>query len=116
MLPKHMPQSSCPLTKSARLGKKSPNPMMYNITYIGKMPLCMHPYVDNNVDVARNGNCEFCVIVALLGKRVESLSTIRLDLIKQLTTHHNEYVDVFWTEFFILHKGKNRIGKSEWYF
>lgn len=43
-------------------------------------------YVYNTVDIVEDG------------KSVESQSIIYLDLIKQLTTHCNEYVEVFGTE------------------
>lgn len=51
-------------------------------------------YVENIVDVVGDINCEFRVIVALLGKGVELWSTIVHDLVRKLNTNHKDYVEL----------------------
>ena len=54
-----------------------------------------HLYVENIVDVVGDINCEFRVIVALLGKGVELCSTILHDLVRKLNTNHKKYVELY---------------------
>ena len=59
------------------------------------MSIFKHLYVENIVDVVGDINCEFRVIVALLGKGVELWSTILHDLIRKLNMNHKDYVELY---------------------
>ena len=55
---------------------------------------CIHDSIVNNVDVKADGNCGYCVIVALLGMSEDSWSLVCNQLLKELTKWFDEYINL----------------------
>ncbi|XP_058771929.1 uncharacterized protein LOC131645297 [Vicia villosa] len=68
------------------------------IPFIDEMPVFMHKYIEQIVNVVGDGNCEFRVVSALLGKGEDAHELVRHDLIDELVNHKNSYTRVFRDE------------------
>ena len=55
---------------------------------------CIHDFIENIVDVKTDGNCGYCVIVALLGMGEDSWSLVRNHLLKEVVQWFDEYIDL----------------------
>jgi hypothetical protein len=90
---------SRPRRKTARIGHSSPiaTPAK-RIPYIQYMPLFMHPYIEDIIDVKPDGHCGFRVIANHLSKGEDSQGLIRLALIRELTMFRSDYLKIYVTE------------------
>src|SRR3954464_5591362 len=88
------PKSTCSGNKGARISKPPRTPPIKKspIVYIDEMPLFMHKYIDNIVDVGGNENCGNQAVAGLLGKGEENHTLIRRELLSELTSHRDIYV------------------------
>src|SRR3954462_773506 len=63
--------------------------------YIDEMPLFMHKYIDNIVDVGGDDNCGYRAVAGLLGKGGENNTLIRRELLSELTSHRDIYARLY---------------------
>ena len=94
--------SSCPTRKNARLTNNSPNPPLgqrnFPFPYMDQLPLFMHQFIEDIVDVAGDGHCGFRAVSGLLGRSVETHSIIRLELLQELNSNRQSYLQLFGSE------------------
>jgi len=55
---------------------------------------CIQNFIEKIVDVKADGNCGYCVIVALLGMGEDSWSLVRNHLLKEVVQWFDEYIDL----------------------
>jgi len=86
--------------KNARLSNNSPNPPLVqrNFRYMDQLPLFMHQFIEEVVDVAADGHCGFRAVSGLLGRSVETHSIIRLELLQELNNNRQSYLQLFGSE------------------
>ncbi|XP_058753691.1 uncharacterized protein LOC131626871 [Vicia villosa] len=87
------PKSKCSANKGDRISKppRTPPTKKPLMIYIDEMPLFMHKFIDNIVDVGTDGNCRYRAIAGLLGRGEENHTLIRQALISELTLHRDMY-------------------------
>ncbi|XP_058749046.1 uncharacterized protein LOC131622012 [Vicia villosa] len=87
------PKSKCSANKGARISKPPRTPPIKKppMIYIDEMPLFMHQYIDNIVDMDTDGNCGYRAVAGLLGKGEENHTLILRALILELTLHRDIY-------------------------
>ncbi|GAU51038.1 hypothetical protein TSUD_411730 [Trifolium subterraneum] len=90
---------SIPKRKTARIGNLSPNAIPRRvIKYIEYMPLFMHSYIEDIIDVKGDGHCGFRVVAEYLNKGEDSHVVVRHKLIRELTMFRKEYLSIYQTE------------------
>jgi len=57
----------------------------------------MHQFIENVVDIVRNGHCE-CVVSVMLIRYVDAHHIICIDLIREVTGNHDHYLCIFGAE------------------
>ncbi|XP_058783287.1 uncharacterized protein LOC131657963 [Vicia villosa] len=97
--------------KGARISKPPPTPIpstipiikempiTSKIPFIDEMPVFMHPYIERIINVARDGNCGYQAVSALLGNGEYSHTLVRHQLIQELKTHKESYMRLYGEEF-----------------
>src|SRR3954464_12611932 len=87
------PKSKCSGNKGARISKPPRTPPIKKspIVYIDEMPLFMHKYIDNIVDVGGDDNCGYRAVAGLLGKGENNHTLVRRELIAELTSYRDIY-------------------------
>src|SRR4051812_1550452 len=87
------PKPKCSGNKGARISKPPRTPPIKKspIVYIDEMPLFMHKYIDNIVDVGGDGNCGYRTVAVLLGKGENNHTLVRRELIAELTSYRDIY-------------------------
>ncbi|XP_058776317.1 uncharacterized protein LOC131650630 [Vicia villosa] len=87
------PKSKSSANKGARISKLPRTPPIKKspMIYIDEMPLFMHKYIDNIVEVGTDGNCGNRVVSGLLEKGEENHTLIQRALISELTSHRDIY-------------------------
>ncbi|XP_058727480.1 uncharacterized protein LOC131598969 [Vicia villosa] len=87
------PKSKCSDYKGARISKPPRTPPIKKspIVYIDEMPLFMHKYIYNIVDVGGDGNCGYRAVADLLGKGENNHTLVRRELIMELTSYRDIY-------------------------
>jgi histone-lysine N-methyltransferase SETD2 len=100
--PDSQPSQSKPLIpkrKTARMGIFSPKPTpILRNPLIHHMPLFMHSYIEDIIDVKGNGHCGFRVVAEHLGKGEESHVLIRRALIRELNMFRSDYLNIYGNE------------------
>ncbi|XP_045822500.1 sister chromatid cohesion protein PDS5 homolog B-like isoform X1 [Trifolium pratense] len=91
----HSESSDLP-RKSARYTNQSPNPR--NFPNQDELPLFMHQYFKDVIDVAGDGHCGFRAVSGLLGRSVDEYDTIRFELRNELNKNRQGYTSMFGTE------------------
>ncbi|CAM8915042.1 unnamed protein product [Rhodiola kirilowii] len=69
-------------------------PSTYDI-YIDQLPMVMHHYISDIVDVAPDGHCGFRAIAALIGLGEEGWMQVRSDLIDEIQQNKAQYDVIF---------------------
>ena len=65
---------------------------------IDEFPCEIHEYIQDIIDVKADGNCGYRAIAALLGKNEDAWPQIRVDLIRELQSCREEYVQLFGSD------------------
>ncbi|KAJ1391902.1 FAR1-related protein [Sesbania bispinosa] len=65
---------------------------------LDQFPTVMHDFIESVVDVARDGNCGYRAISALLGMGEESWPIIRQELHREVCYWHHDYATLFGDE------------------
>ncbi|GAU37262.1 hypothetical protein TSUD_319160 [Trifolium subterraneum] len=90
---------SIPKRKTARIGNLSPNAIPRRvIKYIEYMPLFMHSYIEDIIDVKGDGHCGFRVVAEYLNKGEDNHVVVRHKLIRELTMFRKDYLSIYQTE------------------
>ncbi|KAJ1385460.1 MULE transposase domain [Sesbania bispinosa] len=84
------PSSSILHTKTQKRKKVVP--------MLDQFPTVMHDFIESVVDVARDGNCGYRAISALLGMGEESWPIIRQELYREICYWHHDYAQLFGDE------------------
>ncbi|XP_058742934.1 uncharacterized protein LOC131615792 [Vicia villosa] len=63
--------------------------------YLSQFPIFLHQYIDDIIDVRKDGNCGFRAIAALLGMGEQSWPLVREQLDVEVYQHHQLYSKVF---------------------
>jgi hypothetical protein len=85
--------------KGARIGKCTPiQEVPRNIPFLGDMPIFMHSYTDDIVDVKGDGYCGFRVIALDTRRNVDDYELVRLNMQKELRLHKEKYLDIYGSE------------------
>ncbi|KAJ1393023.1 OTU domain [Sesbania bispinosa] len=84
------PSSSILHTKTQKRKKVMP--------MLDQFPTVMHDFIESVVDVARDGNCGYRAISALLGMGEESWPIIRQELYREICYWHHDYAQLFGDE------------------
>ncbi|XP_045796161.1 uncharacterized protein LOC123890567 [Trifolium pratense] len=88
-----------PKRKTAHIGTLSPNAIpRRSIPFMEHMPLFMHSYIEDIIDVKGDGHCGFRVAAECLNKGEDSQGLVRSKLIRELTMFRKEYLPIFGTE------------------
>ncbi|XP_058782385.1 uncharacterized protein LOC131656794 [Vicia villosa] len=82
-----IPTHISPSTEEVQIAPKIP--------FISEMPVFMHKYIDQIVNVVGDGNCGFRAVSALLGKGEGADELVRHVLIEELVNHKDSYTRVF---------------------
>jgi len=94
------PKSKVPKSKGARLGTysrsqastpTSKSKPYLNIPCISQIPMIMRPFIEDNVNVKGDGNCQFWVIARHMGIDEENHVLIRHALIHELKNLKSDY-------------------------
>ena len=92
-------KSSKPKRKTARIGNLSPNVLpCRSIKYMEYMPLFMHSYIEDIIDVKGDGHCGFRVAAECFNKGEENQGLVRAKLIRELTMFRKEYEAIYGTK------------------
>ncbi|GAU48047.1 hypothetical protein TSUD_272250 [Trifolium subterraneum] len=92
-------KSSKPERKTARIGNLSPNILpCRSIKYMEYMPLFMHSYIEDIIDVKGDGHCGFRVAAECFNKGEENQGLVRAKLIRELTMFRKEYEAIYGTK------------------
>ncbi|MCI03866.1 OTU-like cysteine protease, partial [Trifolium medium] len=75
----------------------TPNPPK-EILYIDQMPLFMHPYIDDIIDVDGDGYCGYRVVVVDQNKGEDDYNLIRIVMIRELNLNRNRYKSLYGSE------------------
>ncbi|MCH85802.1 protein FAR1-RELATED SEQUENCE 5 [Trifolium medium] len=99
---RQLSQPSQPRRKSSRQSSQSsPHPTRaasptHNWPMAKLLPIFMHPFIENVIDVTPDGHCGFCAVSGFIGdKNQDDFQMIRLDLSIELRAHKERYVQLY---------------------
>jgi histone-lysine N-methyltransferase SETD2 len=82
--------------KGARIGKTTPTPNPpKEILHIDQMPLFMHSYIDDIIDVEGDGYCGYRVVALDQNKSEDDYNLIRLVMLRELNLNRERYLRLY---------------------
>jgi histone-lysine N-methyltransferase SETD2 len=82
--------------KGARIGKTTPTPNPpKEILHIDQMPLFMHSYIDDIIDVEGDGYCGYRVVAVDQNKSEDDYNLIRLVMLRELNLNRERYLRLY---------------------
>ncbi|XP_050902470.1 uncharacterized protein LOC127113951 [Lathyrus oleraceus] len=89
------PKSQKSVFKGDRISKPPPSPPQPNIQFIDEVPLFMHKYIEQTVNIERDDNRDYRAISALLSKEEDNHTLVHHQLIQELKTHKESYTRLY---------------------